>query len=436
MGAIVLTLAIAIFAASLFVNGFHRKFAHYCGLFGSFVGSAIAYVILTPLFVVGFSLVRAFMWCSGQDPLCLRKRNARTYWLPSDNDQRKRRFTRSMFATDPVIPRVGASLVPLACLGLLMLAGGEGLLRFLGYGNAVLYTADARAGYFPAPNQVVERFGGRVETNSMGMRAPEFASQKEGGTFRILLLGDSTLYGGQYIDQSELYARLLQESLVSDEQRNVEVLNMGVNGWGPFNKLGYVESYGTHDADLCVICMPFDDLRRPLVSFWQTPYFRAEAPPRLAYEEVLHHLNWRQRTRAARRKDPPTEEDRKQTCLEAMDCYLVLAETIQKTGCDVIFEILPSRTAATTNKVPATEADFVGMFAQKLKSKNLPYAFPTAMFVDRSETVEQLYHDVIHLNPVGHQLYAEYLAGQIRSTPAWSSFSASTVSETEGAVRK
>ena len=163
----------------------------------------------------------------------------------------------------------------------------------------MLYTPDDMAGFYPAANQDVYRLGGRVITNEFGMRAPPYAREKPAGVFRILMLGDSTLYGGQYVSQDELYARLLEKWLREERpNQEVQVFNMGVNGWGPLNKLGFVEKFGTFAADVCIICLPVDDFRRPKIHMWDTPYFRASAPPRLAYEEVLYHLNWRRRSRS------------------------------------------------------------------------------------------------------------------------------------------
>ena len=49
---------------------------------------------------------------------------------------------------------------------------------------------------------------------------------------RILMLGDSTLYGGSYVDQDGLYARLLEKKLneLPGLPGKVEVLNLGVPG--------------------------------------------------------------------------------------------------------------------------------------------------------------------------------------------------------------
>jgi len=145
-------------------------------------------------------------WITGRDKLHLRDGDSQTYWLPVDHDRRKVRHIRAMFATETVDAK-GRSWAGVAVLVGAMLVSAEILLRLLGYGSPVLYVQDVRAGYYPGPNQSVSRSGGLIETNRFGMRAPEIEPEKSAGVFRILMIGDSTLWGGSYIDQSEIYAR-------------------------------------------------------------------------------------------------------------------------------------------------------------------------------------------------------------------------------------
>src|SRR5262249_55223140 len=142
------------------------------------------------------------------------------------------------------------------------------------------YVADPVVGYYPQPNVSLVRYGGVVRTNEWGMRSPPASRRKPQGAFRILMLGDSTLYGGSYIDQEDLYSsrvrRQLQESGFPGP---VEVLAMGCNGWGPFHERGYIKAFGTFDADLTIVHLPIDDINRPLYGLMSVPFFAADAPP-------------------------------------------------------------------------------------------------------------------------------------------------------------
>jgi hypothetical protein len=386
------------------------------GQLGDLLGLVVAAVVLTPLFFLGFTSARCVSWLNGRDPLQLRHDNSRTYWLPMDDGQRKVRHIHSMFVTEPRLTRRGWSWISLVAAAAGVLVVGELFLRALGFGNAVLYQHSELAGYYPAPHQDVTRLGGRVVTNQFGMRAPDFDPQKPVGVFRILMIGDSTLYGGQYVDQTELYPRLLQQRLTEQAKgRAVEVLNIGVNGWGPLNELGYIREFGAFASDVAVLCLPTDDFRRPLVHMWDTPYFRATAPPRCAYEEVLYHLNWRQRNRNVK----PTVDEREQQIEVGLATYIELATLLKQQGCEVLVEVLPSRTAATTPTVPEKESRLLERFALSLKKAGFdePH-FPAGFLIGR-DNADKLYHDSIHLDVAGHAAYADYLVPQVIAARAW-----------------
>ncbi len=112
----------------------------------------------------------------------------------------------------------------------------------------MLYVADPDIGYYPQPSAELIRYGGRVATNKFGMRSDEVERDKPPGTFRILMIGDSTLYGGSYVDQADTYSTQVQNRLngagspKTSPPGKVEVLAMGCNGWGPFHERGFIKN--------------------------------------------------------------------------------------------------------------------------------------------------------------------------------------------------
>ena len=176
----------------------------------------------------------------------------------------------------------------------LVLAGSsELILRSMGFGNPIVYRVDPRVGYYPAPNQDVHRYGGEIHINAFGMRSRNVTAEKPAGTFRILMLGDSTLYGGSYIDQSQTYATRLEgllnqkPSLLPNSPRQVEVLCMGVNGWGPQHELAYVKEFGLFHADLVMVMGPPADAYRPRYGIEQFPFFAEGHRPALRLAGIL-----------------------------------------------------------------------------------------------------------------------------------------------------
>jgi hypothetical protein len=376
---------------------------------GHWLGWLLGVVLLTPLYLIGFTAARVLGRLAGRDPLHLRDRQAHTFWLPADQDRRKVRHIRALYATETRLPARGWSVIALVSIAALVICA-ELLLRTLGFGNPMLYQPHVRAGYFPGPNQDVMRYGGRVATNAYGMRGPDFQPDKPDDTLRIFMIGDSTLYGGSFVDQPDLYARRLDRALnAAYGARSVEVLNIASNGWGPFNKLGYVESFGTFESDIAVICLPIGDIHRDLAQLWGVPYFPVGAPPRLALEEVLHHLNWRSRATA---QAAPSADELTATAERGIQAYVELAEMLRERGCEVLVEILPSRTAGTTETVPEAEQQEVDQLRAVLEADGFAVGFPAGLFHGRGST-DELYRDPCHLRTLGHEIYAAYLQSRL-----------------------
>lgn len=398
---------------------------------GRAAGSLVGTVLLTLVYLLVLTPARLFGRLTGRDELRLRDEVLPSYYEPCDTAERKVRHARDMFATEVLRPRRG-SLVAVVVAGAVLLGLAEILLRAQGFGpGAVVYTADARAGYYPSPNQKLDRYGGRVVTNSFGMRAPDFPAEKPAGKFRILMLGDSTLWGGSYVDQEQLYARILDRKL--DEHvgaDDVEVLNMGVNGWGPFHERGYVEAFGTFGADLVLVCLPHDDVDRDRYTLMSLPYFAEGRAPRFALEEVMMHTMWRFRRgritldgkwRERQRELGIQEYDRLAALLLTGESDDEIAGPPPKTklgGAEVFFEILPSRSVGLGGKPDEpVEADIVERMTKVLSARGVPVHYPAGLFAGKGKT-DHLYHDDCHLHWQGHAVYADYLFDRITKTSA------------------
>jgi lysophospholipase L1-like esterase len=121
--------------------------------------------------------------------------------------------------------------------------------------------------------------GAPVEISSAGLRDDEFIPVKPADTFRVLALGDSTLFGWG-VDRLETYSELLEDSLCSEARRlphplQVEVINAGVPG---YNSRQEVETFKAFDPGLNpdVVLIQFDrnDIEIPYGSI-EPDYLRA-----------------------------------------------------------------------------------------------------------------------------------------------------------------
>jgi hypothetical protein len=135
-------------------------------------------------------------------------------------------------------------------------------LRLLGFGNPALLQADAEVGYIFAPNQLVYRFGNRLQYNQFSQRSEQIDSAKPEGTIRILMTGDSVLNGNNTTDQAETITELLAARLLGIKKQ-VQVLNASAGSWGIGNQLGYIRKFGTFESDAVILQIGTHDLLQP-----------------------------------------------------------------------------------------------------------------------------------------------------------------------------
>jgi GDSL-like Lipase/Acylhydrolase family len=131
----------------------------------------------------------------------------------------------------------------------------EVISRFIiGLGDPPLYMADSTMEYLLQPSRTYFRFHKRFSVNQFSMRADDFPPQKSApNEFRVLVVGDSIVYGGARIDQSEIDTEILKRKLQEQLGRSVVVGNASAKSWGPPNELAYLKHFGTLDADLIVL---------------------------------------------------------------------------------------------------------------------------------------------------------------------------------------
>ena len=120
----------------------------------------------------------------------------------------------------------------------------------------------------------------RLSSNSEGVRgAREHSAVKPPGVRRVLVLGDSFTFGDEVSDD-ETYSHYLQESL-----SGVEVINLGVHGYGHDQMLLYLKEVGArYQPDVVLLGFLSDDMERNLLAFrdFAKPRFELEGGRLLA----------------------------------------------------------------------------------------------------------------------------------------------------------
>jgi hypothetical protein len=302
----------------------------------------------------------------------------------------------------------------------MILAGSSDLiLRSMGFGNPIVYRVDPRVGYYPAPHQNIHRYGGEILINAFGMRSRNVAAEKPAGTFRILMLGDSTLYGGSYIDQSQTYCSQLEgllnqkPTLLPNSPRQVEVLCMGVNGWGPQHELAYAKEFGLFGADMVMVMGPPNDAYRPPYGIAHMPFFAEGHRPNFAWQEFWQHLLWEHNQRiTGAGKSFESGPQASEVLADGVAAWLGIATLARAQGARVDFELLPSVNEAQEGRAAESTQHVLDALLPELAKRSIPVAYPLTFF-QSNLSVPKLYHDGAHLDTSGHRVYALYLRDRV-----------------------
>ncbi|MEG4320287.1 MULTISPECIES: SGNH/GDSL hydrolase family protein [unclassified Microcoleus] len=300
----------------------------------------------------------------------------------------------------------------------------EVLLRvLLGFGNPLIYIADAECGYLLAPNQRVRRLANRIEINQYSMRSKAIAPSPKPETLRVLLLGDSVANGGWWTDQtdtiSEIMVRQLRlqvQHLASDAQSGAkvnysdfEVLNASANSWGPRNQLAYAKRFGVFGAKVLVLLLNTDDLfaSAPCSQVVGRDRSYPDRQPRSATLELLSRYLL-PTVPAPQLAAPAAESD-------VVGCNLEAISQIQKIAVSANVEFLLAVTPKRHElgegprdwEVKARER-----LAELVEREKITYIDFLPIFNYEAQ-ISTLYRDSIHLSPQGNQLVSKTISRQI-----------------------
>jgi hypothetical protein len=326
----------------------------------------------------------------------------------SSPDQPGKGAAGNRFARHPVAT-ISALLLSFLLIGLVAL---ELFLRnFSGLGNPVLYELSPLYGYRPKSDQVIEPRGGmgflygaRVTNNNLGLRAAGEWDDNPAG--KVLFLGDSVTYGGQYVADDQLFSSVAGNSLPG-----WQVGNGGVNAWGVENIAGLVLDYGFSPAEVVVTCLIEGDFYRGTTRASSVPFWTER--PRFGLQDLLMHVIWRiNESRYGSSVDAAVQDqahldrivDRAVKRLVELDHYYQ-----QQRVRHFVF-ILPSRSQVVGEEPPDDRV----RLALGRYGIDASYLLPglRAMEPD-ARNRRGWYHDEVHLEPSGHTAYGILIGGAL-----------------------
>eukprot|EP00172_Hildenbrandia_rubra_P004288 Plantae.Rhodophyta-Hildenbrandia_rubra.ctg83765.p2 GENE.Plantae.Rhodophyta-Hildenbrandia_rubra.ctg83765~~Plantae.Rhodophyta-Hildenbrandia_rubra.ctg83765.p2 ORF type:complete len:119 (-),score=6.39 Plantae.Rhodophyta-Hildenbrandia_rubra.ctg83765:4-360(-) len=95
-----------------------------------------------------------------------------------------------------------------------LVIAAEGVLRWgVGLGDPPLARLDPVTEYELVPYATYQRWGNTISINAHGMRTDAHPDLPEEGAQHLLLIGDSVVYGGHFLQQYEIISAHLQNLL-------------------------------------------------------------------------------------------------------------------------------------------------------------------------------------------------------------------------------
>ncbi|MBO8242380.1 hypothetical protein HA147_06915 [Prochlorococcus marinus XMU1410] len=129
--------------------------------------------------------------------------------------------------------------------------------KYIGLGTPALYESYEGMEYKLKANQNIRRFGNAVIINNASMRTTQnIIKKKAQDKKRILIFGDSVLWGGTHIDQEKIATSLLIKKI----KNKYEIYNISAGSWGPGNWIEYIKENGLFDADKVIFLINSQDL--------------------------------------------------------------------------------------------------------------------------------------------------------------------------------
>jgi len=146
--------------------------------------------------------------------------------------------------------RTRALLVVLSA-GLPLLVADRALRPFVERWTG-LFVSDPELGWFHAAGACDTYWGTRVRTNAQGLRGPPTLVPRPAGTRRVLVLGDSVVFGLSLADDEETLPAQLSVELAA-RVGPVECVNAGVSGWTTGQERAYLRARGLALEPDCVV---------------------------------------------------------------------------------------------------------------------------------------------------------------------------------------
>ena len=277
-----------------------------------------------------------------------------------------------------------------------------------------------------------------TEVNSRGLRDSEIPVEKPPGERRVLLLGDSTVYGVMVSD-AQSFGGALEASLKASGE-SVEVLNGGCPGYSSWQALQALKSrLLDYQPDLVVVATLWSDAQgasnpdsarfgsatRPLLSHSAAWVLGRSALRRYKWErETPENVEFRFAPSGGNAPPPPPPgggappesmpiaPTHRVPIAEYRVNLRAIAATVEAAGGEVLFLALPSVRDVALNKVGDFRDAYREVMREVAEERSAPMVEAGPLFFGGE--VNRLFFDDVHPTARGHRMIADLLAENLQ----------------------
>jgi len=256
-----------------------------------------------------------------------------------------------------------------------------------------------------------------IQTNSRGHRDKEYSDEKPAHRTRLIVLGDSFVFGSGGVDSAETFTKRLEDS-----DHRLQAINLGVPGYSTDQELLLLQSEGLrYHPDIVILCVYWNDFRGTFESWDEgvrlpKGYFTSSGtalqyqPPRISWLSFgsrwsyAAHLLVQRYRRSARGWDWQPAPNLKLEEREQVFTSLLteMNRACQRVGARFVVVYIPRKTQP-----------YHSPFQDVIALASTSHGFTT---LDLTETLREAdrnqpvyFNKDIHLNPRGHRIVADAL---------------------------
>lgn len=277
------------------------------------------------------------------------------------------------------------------------------LQKKYGLGNPVIYDKSRITGYSLKPNQEIDRRGKIIKINNVGMRSSSNWNFEKGNLKKILFFGDSVTYGGSIVNNSDLFTEKICEKLNSEISK-FQCGNLGVNGYNIYSILRSIKYKKMDDEDLIVITIIANDFVRSFHNIISQPFWSKEINafyPALTEIFFIYLDKYRNKIKYELGNEQQLSSVYKKYYEDLIEELYQVLEDNNKPY--MIFY------SPTLNEIKNEEDNKYFIQLLENRFKNL-FNLSNISYKDK----KGIYFDHVHLNELGHEIYAEYMQSKIK----------------------